>query len=164
MKKAGTEMVCSAQDSFFMQRALTLAHQAAHEYNEVPIGAVIVLNNEIIGEGLNCPIFRCDPSAHAEIIALRAGANEIANYRLINTTLYVTLEPCMMCVGAMVHARIKRLIYGASDKKAGAVSSKISCLDQPFLNHRIEHLGGLMAEQCGQLLSYFFQNKRNLDV
>ncbi|HLB42646.1 MAG TPA: tRNA adenosine(34) deaminase TadA [Gammaproteobacteria bacterium] len=153
-------MIFSDQDIFFMQYAIKLAQQAASQ-NEVPIGAVLVLDNNIIGEGFNSLISRHDPCGHAEIVALRAAAQKIANYRLINTILYVTLEPCMMCAGAMVHARIKRLVYGASDPKAGAVVSKTRCLEEPFLNHSIECVGGLLAEQCGNLLSCFFQSKRN---
>ncbi|OGT34906.1 MAG: tRNA-specific adenosine deaminase [Gammaproteobacteria bacterium RIFCSPHIGHO2_12_FULL_37_14] len=149
----------SEQDKIFMQRAIELAQQAA-AHHEVPIGALLVLDNEIIAEGYNCPISQHDPCAHAEIIALRHASRKLANYRLINTALYVTLEPCMMCAGAMVHARIKRLVYGAADPKAGAIVSKAHCLDQPFLNHHVEYSGGLLAEQCGSLLSLFFQAKR----
>jgi tRNA(adenine34) deaminase len=149
----------TTRDEFWMQRALSLAKIAA-EANEVPVGAVLVLEEDHIAEGFNCPISTHDPSAHAEMVALRKGAEKMGNYRLVNTTLYVTLEPCMMCAGAMVHARIKRLIYGAADPKTGAIQSKAHLLDQPFLNHRIAYAGGLLAEECGQLLSQFFQAKR----
>jgi tRNA(Arg) A34 adenosine deaminase TadA len=148
------------QDLVWMRRALELAKQGAAA-GEVPVGAVLVLNNEIVAEGFNQPILNKDPSAHAEIQALRAGAQALDNYRLLNTTLYVTLEPCMMCAGAMVHARINRLVYAALDPKAGAVVSKMQLLDQPFLNHRVVHEGGVMAEECGGLLSGFFRGRRN---
>ena len=146
-------------DNDFMQRALQLAEKAAAE-NEVPVGAVLVLNNEIIGEGYNKPIASNDPCAHAEIIALRESAKKLGNYRLVDATLYVTLEPCLMCAGAMVHARIKHLIYGALDPRAGAVISQLQALDQPFLNHRVHHVGGVHAEACGKILSDFFRMKR----
>lgn len=149
----------SDHDTVWMQRAIQLAESAA-SCGEVPVGAVLVLDNQIIGEGFNCPISHCDPTAHAEIIALRKGAEKIDNYRLLNATLYVTLEPCIMCAGAMVHARIKHLIYGANDPKAGAIVSMAQVLDKPFLNHRIAYSGGLLAEQCGLMLSQFFQARR----
>lgn len=149
----------SSHDEFFMQRALALAAQAASA-NEVPVGAVLVLDNEIIGEGFNSPINHNDPCAHAEILALRQGAAKIGNYRLLNSTLYVTLEPCLMCAGAMVHARIKKLVYGASDPKAGAIMSKSQTLDHAFLNHKVDYAGGLMAQACGEILSQFFRERR----
>lgn len=147
------------QDEYWMQQALQLAMLAAAA-EEVPVGAVLVLDDAIIAEGYNCPLSTHDPTAHAEMIALRKGAEKIGNYRLVNATLYVTLEPCIMCAGAMVHARIKRLVYGATDPKAGAIQSKAHILDKPFLNHRVAYAGGLLAAQCGQLLSRFFQDKR----
>jgi tRNA(adenine34) deaminase len=149
----------SDTDVLFMQHALTLAKKARDE-DEVPVGAVLVLNNEIIAEGYNRPIAMHDPTAHAEIMALRLGAERIGNYRLVDTTLYVTLEPCLMCAGAMVHARIKHLKYGALDPRAGAIVSKAQLLDHSFLNHRVQHTGGLYAEVCGQLLSDFFKMRR----
>ncbi len=149
----------SEQDIFFMRHALALAKQGAAA-GEVPVGAVLVLNNEIIGEGFNAPIKNHDPTAHAEIQALRAGALTLNNYRLLNTTLYVTLEPCMMCAGAMIHARIQRLVYAASDAKAGAVESQLQLLDQPFANHAVHHQGGVLATECGSLLSDFFKSRR----
>ena len=142
-----------------MQQALALAEQAARE-DEVPVGAVLVLDDQLIGSGYNHPIAKSDPTAHAEIAALRAGAEKIGNYRLLNATLYVTLEPCTMCAGAMVHSRIKRLVYGASDPRAGAVQSMEQVLDKPFLNHRVEYAGGLLAAECGEILSWFFKEKR----
>lgn len=146
-------------DHYWMQRAYELAHEACR-LNEVPVGAVLVLENQLIGVGHNQPISNEDPTAHAEIVAIRQGAAKLSNYRLLNTTLYVTLEPCMMCAGAMVHARIGKLIYGASDPKAGAIESKIAALDHVFLNHRISYKGGLMQTECGHLLSDFFKDKR----
>ena len=146
-------------DTQWMQHALKLAERAAAA-GEVPVGAVLVLDDKIIAEGSNSPIQDCDPTAHAEIKALRSAALSLNNYRLINATLYVTLEPCIMCAGAMVHARIKRLVYGASDPKAGAVQSVAKVLDKPFLNHRVEYQMGLLAQPCGLILSQFFQAKR----
>lgn len=147
------------RDHYWMQRAIELADKAA-QVGEVPIGALLVLNDEVVGEGYNRPIRHNDPTAHAEIIALRDAASRIGNYRLLDTTLYVTLEPCMMCAGAMVHARIKKLIFGATDPKAGAVISKASLLEQTFLNHRVEYAGGLLSDACGHLLSQFFKARR----
>ncbi|TAK71858.1 MAG: tRNA adenosine(34) deaminase TadA [Gammaproteobacteria bacterium] len=149
----------SDRDTFWMQRAIQLAELAAAQ-GEVPVGAVLVLEDEVIGEGHNRPISQQDPTAHAEMVALRAGAEKIGNYRLVNAMLYVTLEPCIMCAGAMVHARVKRVVYGASDPKAGAIVSRAKILDNSFLNHRVEYAGGLLAEQCGALLSRFFQARR----
>ncbi|EKD73877.1 MAG: tRNA-specific adenosine deaminase [uncultured bacterium] len=148
----------SQDDTAWMQRAIRLAETAANN-QEVPVGAVLVQDNHIIGEGWNCPISAHDPSAHAEMIALRQGAAAIKNYRLVDTTLYVTLEPCMMCVGAIVHARVKRVIYGASDPKTGAVTSVLQ-LGEFCFNHRVNYVGGLLAEQCGALLQHFFRERR----
>lgn len=148
------------RDIHWMRHALTLAEKAAL-VDEVPVGAVLVLNDDVIGEGFNRSISHCDPTSHAEIMALRSGAAKIDNYRLIDTTLYVTLEPCLMCAGAMVHARIKKLIYGASDPKAGAVITQAKVLDEPFLNHRVMHSGGVLADECGLMLTNFFRSKRN---
>lgn len=147
------------EDIHWMQRALQLAHSAAQK-GEVPVGAVLVLNNDIIGAGFNSPITHHDPTAHAEIIAMRQGAAALCNYRLINTTLYVTLEPCLMCVGAMIHARIQRLVFGARDLKTGAIESQIKGLEQAYVNHRIVYEGGLLANQCGELLRQFFRERR----
>lgn len=147
------------KDYYFMQQALRLAQLAAVN-NEIPVGAVLVYNNEIIGQGFNQSIQQQDPTAHAEMLALRQAAEKIANYRLINTSLYVTLEPCMMCAGALIHSRIKHLIYGTQDPKAGAIQSQAKLLDQLFLNHRITYQGGLMYEECGIILSNFFKMRR----
>ncbi len=149
----------SDNDFSWMQHAFQLAKQAEQQ-NEVPIGAVLVLENKIIGEGFNRPIIECDPSAHAEIVALRAGAKHLNNYRLVNTTLYVTLEPCLMCIGAITHARVERVVFGAADPKAGAVSSMFQIGETNKLNHRVKYQGGLLAEQCGKILSEFFQERR----
>ena len=146
-------------DEHWMRHAITLAERAQQE-GEVPVGAVLVLNDDIIGEGWNCSIAAHDPTAHAEIMALRAGAAKLGNYRLNETTLYVTLEPCVMCAGAMVHARIKRLVFGASDPKAGAIKSVFNILDSTRLNHRVEYVGGILAEECGGMLSRFFEARR----
>jgi len=149
----------SEQDHYFMQRAIELARSAA-DNNEVPVGAVLVFDNQIIGEGWNCPIKNCDPTAHAEMIALRQGAAALANYRTIDTTLYVTLEPCIMCVGAIVHARVKKVIFGAPDPKTGAVQSVFAMADAQVFNHRVEYAGGLLAQPCGALLKEFFKARR----
>lgn len=146
-------------DEKFMARALELAHQASTN-NEVPVGAVLVKNNQIIGEGYNQPISLSDPTAHAEIIALRSAANSIGNYRLVDTTLYVTLEPCAMCVGAMIHARIQRLVFAASDPKTGAVCSVMNLLDSPIFNHKIQWSQSPYAGESAKLLQAFFQERR----
>lgn len=149
----------SEHDTIWMQHAIQLAEKAALE-GEVPVGAVLIAEDQIIGEGFNRPISICDPTAHAEIIALRHGAKKTDNYRLVNTTLYVTLEPCMMCIGAIVHARVKRLVFGAYDAKAGAAISVFPLIEAKQLNHQVAYQGGLLAEQCGKLLSDFFKARR----
>lgn len=149
----------STQDLQYMRRALMLA-QHAEQAGEVPVGAVVVLNGEVIGEGWNQPIVTHDPSAHAEMVALRAAARQIKNYRLTGATLYVTLEPCAMCAGAIVHARIARVVYGATDPKAGAAGSVFSLLDSDRLNHRAETVGGVLGGECSELLKNFFQGRR----
>ncbi|HBM49881.1 tRNA adenosine(34) deaminase TadA [Marinobacter sp. UBA3607] len=146
-------------DQYWMARALELASQAASK-DEVPVGAVVVLNGKEIGAGFNAPISGCDPTAHAEIRALRDAAARVGNYRLAGATLYVTLEPCTMCVGAVVHSRISRLVYGAAEPKAGAVESARRTLEEPHLNWRVEVTGGVMAEACGQAISEFFSRRR----
>jgi len=153
-----TESITYSHD-YWMQHALRLAHNAAR-LDEVPVGAILVLNDKIIGEGANQPITAHDPTAHAEIIALRQAGEAIGNYRLVDSTLYVTLEPCMMCAGAMVHARIRQLIFGAYDPKSGAVVSKAQVLNHDFLNHRVSFLGGICQTECGTILSNFFKSKR----
>jgi tRNA(adenine34) deaminase len=142
-----------------MLRALELARHA-ETLGEVPVGAVVVRNGEIIGEGWNQPISANDPSAHAEIMALRAAGQRLRNYRLTDSTLYVTLEPCAMCAGAIVHARVARVVFGAPDPKAGAGGSVFNLLTNDRLNHRAEVTGGVLAEACGALLRRFFEARR----
>ena len=146
-------------DAYWMKQALALA-QKAWEQGEVPVGAILVLDDEVIGQGWNRPITRHDPTAHAEIMALQQGGQIVQNYRLLNATLYVTLEPCVMCAGAMVHSRIKRLVYGASDLKTGAAGSLLDVLRHPGMNHHIEITAGVMANECSEMLSQFFQQRR----
>lgn len=146
-------------DEKWMERALVLAGWAEVE-DEVPVGAVLVAGGEMIAEGWNRPVRTRDPSAHAEIEALRNAGREFGNYRMPGTTLYVTLEPCLMCVGAIVHARVERLVFGAADPKSGAVVSKARMLEAPWLNHRVEYEGGVLAEECGALLQEFFSKRR----
>ena len=146
-------------DRDFMQHAYEMAKRA-EGLGEVPVGAVIVKNDKVIAEGWNRPISESDPTAHAEIVALRNAAKLIQNYRLLDTTLYVTLEPCAMCLGAILHARVKRLVFGAYDPRAGAVESVFQLADEGKLNHRLNCTGGVMAEPCGQLLKDFFRSRR----
>jgi tRNA(adenine34) deaminase len=155
-------------DEFFMREALLLAEQAAHAA-EVPVGAVVVKNGEIVGRGSNAPISRHDPTAHAEIVALRDAAQRMSNYRLVGCELFVTLEPCVMCVGAMFHARIARVVFGAKDPKTGAAGSVLNLFDDyPAangggaikLNHHARLQGGVLGEECGKLLSSFFAMRR----
>lgn len=149
----------TSSDNYYLQQALELAQQA-EEQGEVPVGALLVWNNEIIAKGWNQSITNSDPTAHAEIIALRQGAQHLKNYRLLDSTLYVTLEPCAMCIGAIIHARVKRLVFGAYDPRAGAVSSVFTIPEAPQLNHRVEILGGVMHDACGDLLRRFFKKRR----
>ncbi len=158
-RAAGPQSEDNALDLRFMARALELAREAERA-GEVPVGAVIVKDGAIVGEGWNRPISTSDPTAHAEIIALRAAAQTLGSYRLLDTTLYVTLEPCAMCAGAMVHSRVKRLVYAATDPRAGAAGSVFNIVNHPALNHRLECEGGLMAEECGSLLRAFFMARR----
>ena len=146
-------------DTFWMQHALELAHRAESE-DEVPVGAVLVYDEQVIGEGWNRPIIDSDPTAHAEIMALRAAAKKIDNYRLLDTTLYVTLEPCIMCTGAIIHSRVKRVVYGAFDPKAGAEKSAFTILGTDCLNHKVDVTNGILADECGQILTDFFRKKR----
>ncbi|MFZ3088349.1 MAG: tRNA adenosine(34) deaminase TadA [Methylotenera sp.] len=146
-------------DIDFMQIALDLAQQAAIA-GEVPVGAIVVKDGEIIGRGSNAPITTHDPTAHAEIRAMRDAAQRLGNYRLVDCTLYVTLEPCAMCTGAMQHARIAKLVYGANDPKTGACGSVVDLMAEPKLNHHTEITGGVLAQECGALLSAFFSARR----
>ncbi|NNM79238.1 MAG: tRNA adenosine(34) deaminase TadA [Gallionella sp.] len=146
-------------DAEYMQHALRLADQA-RAIDEVPVGAVVVKDGEIIGRGFNAPITRHDPSAHAEIRAVRDAAQHIGNYRLVDCELFVTLEPCLMCAGAIMHARVARLVYGASDLKTGACGSVLNAFGYPSLNHHTVVSGGILAAECGEQLSRFFALRR----
>ncbi len=147
------------QDAEFMKMALMQAHQARNA-DEVPVGAVLVANQQVIAFGHNQPIGRHDPSAHAEIVTLKAAGAALGNYRLPETTLYVTLEPCMMCCGAIMHARVSRLVYGASDAKTGCVHSVMKLFDNAQLNHHTMVEGGVFADECAQVLKDFFKDRR----
>lgn len=149
-----------ARDLVWMQHALMLAKQAEAE-GEVPVGAVVVRQNQVLGEGWNRPIAGQDPTAHAEINALRDAARHTGNYRLPDTTLYVTLEPCVMCAGAMIHARIQRVVYGANEPKTGAVVSVFDVLTDTRHNHRPDVTGGVLADECAGLLQDFFKSRRS---
>ena len=146
-------------EQHWMQQALALAGKAA-AVGEVPVGAVLVSAGRCIAEGWNQPIGGHDPTAHAEVVALRAAGVSQANYRLTGTTLYVTLEPCLMCVGAIVHARVQRLVFGASDPKSGAVTTCMKGFEAPGLNHRVEWSAGVLADECGEILKTFFRSRR----
>jgi tRNA(adenine34) deaminase len=147
------------QDAEFMKMALMQAHQA-RDAGEVPVGAVLVANQQVIASGHNQPIGNHDPSAHAEIVTLKAAGAALNNYRLPETTLYVTLEPCMMCCGAIMHARVSRLVYGASDAKTGCVHSVMKLFDNAQLNHHTMVEGGVLADECAQVLKDFFKDRR----
>jgi len=146
-------------DITFMQMALSLAEEAGRN-GEVPVGAIVVKDGVVIGRGSNAPITQHDPSAHAEIQAMRDAARQLGNYRLVDCTLYVTLEPCAMCTGAIQHARIARLVFGASDPKTGACGSVINLMTEEKLNHHTEVTAGILATDCGSLLSQFFASRR----
>ncbi|QAX81887.1 tRNA adenosine(34) deaminase TadA [Candidatus Pseudomonas adelgestsugas] len=154
------EIFDHSRDQYFMRDALALAAQGAAR-GEVPVGAVLVQNGAIIGRGFNCPISSNDPSAHAEIVAIRIAATVISNYRLVDSTLYTTLEPCSMCAGLIVHSRITRLVYGALEPKAGIVQSQGRFFTQGFLNHRVLFKGGVLAEECRTVLGDFFRARRD---
>lgn len=158
VERTATDAVSSA-DEATMREALELARRAAHE-GEVPVGAVVVSGGQVIGRGTNHPISGIDPTAHAEIEALRDAARTVGNYRLPGATLYVTLEPCAMCAGALVHARIERLVFGAFEPKAGAVTSQARLLDLPSMNHRVAWQGGVLEADCAAVLSEFFAHRR----
>lgn len=159
MKPPATSDLIVYSDEYWMRYALSLAEQAERA-GEIPVGAVLVQNNQIIGEGWNRSIAEHDPSAHAEMVAVRQGALHLQNYRLLDTTLYVTLEPCAMCAGLMVHSRIRRLVFGAYDAKTGAVGSVINLVQHPMLNHQLAVTGGVLANECGEKLSMFFRQRR----
>ncbi|HEX2668697.1 MAG TPA: tRNA adenosine(34) deaminase TadA [Gammaproteobacteria bacterium] len=149
----------STEDDKWMREALLLAYQA-EAAGEVPVGALVVKEGVLLGSGWNQPIGAHDPTAHAEVMALRNAARMAGNYRLTGTTLYVTLEPCAMCAGAMVHARVARLVYGAADPKTGAAGSVFDLARSDALNHRLEVTGGVLADECGSLLRDFFSRRR----
>ncbi len=151
--------VASEKDIAFMRHALLLADKA-EAIGEVPVGACVVIDGEIVGEGWNAPITAHDPSAHAEIRAVQDAAQCIENYRLVDATLYVTLEPCSMCAGMLVHARVKRVVFGALDAKTGAAGSVMNLLQHPALNHQIDIVSGVLADECADKLSRFFQRRR----
>lgn len=146
-------------DSYWMELALEYALKA-QALNEIPVGAVVVKDNKLIAAGYNRSITDNDPSAHAEMIAVREAGKVLNNYRLIDCTLYVTLEPCSMCAGLLVHSRINRLVFGASDAKTGSAGSIMNLLQEPRLNHQVEVSGGVLAQQCGNTISEFFKNRR----
>lgn len=153
------EDIATEEDIMWMRHALTLADKA-ESIGEVPVGACVVLNGELIGEGFNTPITDNDPSAHAELRAVKEAAAAVQNYRLINATLYVTLEPCSMCAGMLVHARVKRVVFGAKDAKTGAAGSVMNLLQHPALNHQLEVVSGVLADECANKLSDFFRKRR----
>ena len=146
-------------DAEYMRAALAQAAEAKRR-GEVPVGSIVVLDGTVVGEGFNQPIGAHDPTAHAEIVAIRAAAKRLGNYRLTGATLYVTIEPCQMCVGAMVHARIARLVYGTPEPKAGAIESAMHAHEHPALNHRIEVLGGVLEDECRAMIQGFFEERR----
>ena len=153
------EDIATEEDIMWMRHALTLADKA-ESIGEVPVGACVVLNGELIGGGFNTPITDNDPSAHAELRAVKEAAAAVQNYRLIDATLYVTLEPCSMCAGMLVHARVKRVVFGAKDAKTGAAGSVMNLLQHPALNHQLEVVSGVLADECANKLSDFFRKRR----
>ncbi|WP_338411246.1 tRNA adenosine(34) deaminase TadA [Pseudoalteromonas nigrifaciens] len=146
-------------DNYWMQQALTYAKQA-EQLGEIPVGAILVKDNQLVAAGYNRSITDNDPSAHAEMMAVRKGGKGLNNYRLIDCTLYVTLEPCSMCAGLLVHSRIKRLVFGAADAKTGSAGSIMNLLQEPKLNHQVEVLGGVLEGQCATIISDFFKRRR----
>lgn len=158
-KPTSRPSVLAPNDLKWMQRALELAAHAETK-GEVPVGAVIVRDDEVIAEGWNQPVASHDPTAHAEVMALRAAGNAEKNYRLLDTTLYVTLEPCVMCAGAIIHARVGRVVYGASDPRVGAAGSAFSLLGSDQFNHVVQVEGGIMETECGEFLRRFFKARR----
>lgn len=146
-------------DEYWMEKALNYANEAA-AINEIPVGAVLVKDNQLISYGYNRSIIDNDPSAHAEMMAIREAGKVLNNYRLIDCTLYVTLEPCSMCAGLLVHSRIKRLVFGAKDAKTGSAGSIMNLLQEPRLNHQVEVTSDVMSEQCGAVISAFFKRRR----
>jgi tRNA(adenine34) deaminase len=158
-QQSATPSAISASDELWMEEALRAA-QRALEAGEVPVGAIVVCDGKIVGMGWNRNIANSDPTAHAEVVALRAAGKDVGNHRLGDCELFVTIEPCAMCAGALVQARLKRLVYGADDPKAGAVHSVLQVLNHPQLNHRMEVQGGILAGRCAELLQEFFRGRR----
>ncbi|MCY4227912.1 MAG: tRNA adenosine(34) deaminase TadA [Gammaproteobacteria bacterium] len=148
------------QDIEFMSAAISLAQESL-SIGEVPVGAVVVMDNKIIGKGFNCPIQTQDPTSHAEIRAIRSAAAALGNYRLTGTTLYVTLEPCIMCAGAILNARIERVVFAARDQCQGAAGSQLNLLDSPFMNHRCRIQSGILADQSSLMIKAFFEKRRS---
>ena len=159
MLSSFSETTTGDSDARFMRAALEQAGEAQRR-GEVPVGAVVVIGDEIVGEGFNQPIGAHDPTAHAEIVAIREASKRIGNYRLSGAALYVTIEPCQMCVGAMIHARIARVVYGTREPRAGAIESAMRAHEHPALNHRMTATGGVLEEDCRALIQEFFQEKR----
>ena len=159
MLSSFSETTTGDSDARFMRAALEQAGEAQRR-GEVPVGAVVVIDDEIVGEGFNQPIGAHDPTAHAEIVAIREASKRIGNYRLSGAALYVTIEPCQMCVGAMIHARIARVVYGTREPRAGAIESAMRAHEHPALNHRMTATGGVLEEDCRALIQEFFQEKR----
>lgn len=155
----GSDLTEQHSDQYWMEQALALAEKAQAQ-GEVPVGALVVLDNEVIGRGWNQPISSHDPCAHAEIMALRDAGQNVSNYRLPNSTLYVTIEPCAMCAGAMIHARVARMVYGATEPKSGVAQSNLQFFSQDFLNHRLEVEGGVCEESCRAVIKGFFKQRR----
>lgn len=154
-----TDFPSQLDDEYWMRKALELARRA-EAAGEVPVGAVIVKDNQLLAEGWNRPISDNDPTAHAEMVALREAGRLLSNYRLVDTVMYVTLEPCVMCAGALIHARVKRVVYGATDPKSGADQSVFNLLQDGRFNHILQVTAGVLADECSQTLSRFFQAKR----
>jgi tRNA(adenine34) deaminase len=162
MERLSEEAAVVQSDDGFMRAALDEALRAGQN-NEVPVGAVVVVDGQIVGTGFNQPIGAHDPTAHAEIVALRAAARHLGNYRLTGSTIYVTIEPCQMCVGAMVHARVARVVYGAVEPKAGAIESAMRAHEHSALNHRMTATGGVLEAECRGMIQKFFRERRSAE-
>jgi len=159
MRKAVNDLDAVERDAFWMRLALDQA-RLAESQGEVPVGAVLVIGEALVAAAYNAPISGCDPSAHAEIAVLRKAAGQLHNYRLPTSTLYVTIEPCTMCMGAIIHSRVQRVVFGAREPRAGAVVSKLKLAELDFYNHRVEVTEGVLADECGALVSSFFRSRR----
>ena len=159
MSKAVKDPDAVERDAFWMRLALDQA-RLAESQGEVPVGAVLVIGEALVAAAYNAPISGCDPSAHAEIAVLRKAAGQLHNYRLPTSTLYVTIEPCTMCMGAIIHSRVQRVVFGAREPRAGAVVSQLKLAEQDFYNHRVEVTEGVLADECGALVSSFFRSRR----